>query len=47
LGRVGIVPDPRYLCTDAAKQPGLLRWAYERNRLQSEPEICSLVGIKP
>jgi uncharacterized protein len=40
LGRVGIVPDPRCLCTDAAKQPGFLNWAYERSRLQYEPEIC-------
>jgi uncharacterized protein len=47
LGRVGIVPDLKYLCTDAAKQPGLLNWAYERSRLQYEPEICRQWSIKP
>ena len=40
LRRVGIVPDPRYLCTDPAKAPELLNWAFERSRLQYEPEIC-------
>jgi uncharacterized protein len=46
LGRVGIVPDPRCLCTGAAKQPGLLNWAYERGRLQYEPEICRPMGYQ-
>jgi len=45
LGRVGIIPDLRYLCTDAAKQPGLLSWAYERSRLRYEPEICRHWGV--
>jgi uncharacterized protein len=40
LGRVGIIPDPRYLCTYAAKEPEFLSWAYERSCLQYEPEIC-------
>lgn len=30
LGRVGIRPDPQRLCTEAAKEPGLLEWAYRR-----------------
>jgi uncharacterized protein len=30
LGRVGITPDPRYLCTDEAKQPAVLAFAQER-----------------
>jgi uncharacterized protein len=30
LGRVGIVPDPRYLCTDAAKEPWMIEWAHIR-----------------
>jgi uncharacterized protein len=46
LGRVGIVPDPRYLCTEAAKQPELLNWAYERSSLQYEPEICRQWGYQ-
>ena len=40
LGRVGIVPDPLRLCTDAAKRPEFLNWAYERSCLQYEPELC-------
>ena len=31
LGRVGIRPDPRYLCTDAAKDEEFIRWAYQRS----------------
>jgi uncharacterized protein len=27
LGRVGIKPDTKYLCTDAAKQPDMIAWA--------------------
>jgi uncharacterized protein len=31
LGRVGIRPDPRRLCNDAARHPELLAEAYERS----------------
>ncbi|MCC6781322.1 MAG: hypothetical protein IT457_00655 [Planctomycetes bacterium] len=31
LGRVGVRPDPRRLCTAAARDPGLLDWAYRRS----------------
>jgi uncharacterized protein len=31
LGRVGIRPDPRYLCTAAARKPGMLAWSYHRS----------------
>jgi uncharacterized protein len=31
LGRVGIMPDPRYLCTNTAKNPTFLEAAYERS----------------
>lgn len=31
LGRVGIRPDPRRLCNDAARHPELLSEAYERS----------------
>jgi uncharacterized protein len=40
LGRVGIMPDPKYLCTTAAKKPQFLSWAYQRSYIQYEPEIC-------
>jgi uncharacterized protein len=32
LGRVYIKPDPKRMCTDAAKSQALLKWAYERSR---------------
>ncbi len=31
LGRVGIVPDPKYLCTEPAKDPEMINWAYKRS----------------
>jgi len=31
LGRVGIRPDPRRLCTEAARDPKLIEWAYRRS----------------
>jgi uncharacterized protein len=32
LGRVGIRPDLNLLCTDAAKSPKVLEWAWRRSR---------------
>lgn len=31
LGRIGIRPDPDLLCTDAARDPAMIKWAYERS----------------
>lgn len=31
LGRVGVVPNPKYLCTIPAKDPAFIRWAYDRS----------------
>jgi uncharacterized protein len=31
LGRVGIEPDAKYLCTDAAKDPVMMKSAYQRS----------------
>jgi uncharacterized protein len=31
LGRIGIRPNPRYLCTDAAKDPEMIEWAFRRS----------------
>lgn len=31
LGRVGIRPNPEYLCTAAAREPEILEWAYRRS----------------
>jgi uncharacterized protein len=33
LGRVGIQPNPQYLCTEVAKQAEILEWAYRRSQL--------------
>jgi uncharacterized protein len=32
LGRVGICPQPRYLCTEYARRPETIAWAYRRSR---------------
>jgi uncharacterized protein len=31
LGRIGIRPDPHYLCTTAARQPSMIEAAYQRS----------------
>lgn len=31
LGRVGVRPEPRRLCTDAARDPKTIEWAYQRS----------------
>jgi uncharacterized protein len=31
LGRVGIRPDPTYLCTAAARDTDMLTWSYRRS----------------
>jgi uncharacterized protein len=31
LGRVGIRPRAQYLCTDAARDPATIEWAYQRS----------------
>lgn len=37
LGRVAKVPDPKLLCTDAAKEKEMIDWAYTRSREQEVP----------
>jgi len=32
LGRIGIRPDPKHLCTEAAKDPQMIEWAWRRSR---------------
>jgi uncharacterized protein len=32
LGRVGVRPDVRHLCTSAAKDPVTISWAFDRSR---------------
>jgi uncharacterized protein len=46
LGRVGITPDPRYLCTAVAKRPETIRWADGRASLGVIPQfVCEEWGI--
>jgi uncharacterized protein len=39
LGRVGITPHPRRLCTKAAKHPDVIAWANRRARQDTVPEV--------
>jgi uncharacterized protein len=38
LGRVGKVPKPEYLCTDAAKSEEMIAWAYKRSVRGAVPD---------
>ena len=39
LGRVGITPHPRRLCTEVARRPGTIRWADGRATFRVVPEF--------
>jgi uncharacterized protein len=39
LGRVGITPDPNFLCTAAARNPEMIAWADGRASLRIVPEF--------
>ncbi len=39
LGRVGIKPNPNYLCTEAAKNPEIIEWAYQRSLTKTKDEL--------
>ncbi len=39
LGRVGIRPDPKYLCTVAARNSKMIDWAHSRAQSEFEPRI--------
>ena len=41
LGRVGILPSPRYLCTPAAKRPTMVDWAHTRSIKGYEPDFVT------
>ncbi|HUG94104.1 MAG TPA: hypothetical protein VML55_24955 [Planctomycetaceae bacterium] len=41
LGRVGMRPEPLYLCTPAAKDPAMIRWADGRGSMGFVPEIVT------
>ena len=41
LGRVGITPDPSWLCTEAAKRPEVIAWADGRARFGLVPECVT------
>jgi uncharacterized protein len=35
IGRIGVKPRARYLCTSAAKDPGIIEWAFRRSQQRS------------
>ncbi len=39
LGRVGIMPEPRRLCTDAAMTPEMIKWADGRASFEVVPDL--------
>ena len=39
LGRVGVKPNPRWLCTDMAKEVMTIEWAFERSIRHHVPEF--------
>ncbi len=39
LGRVGIIPNPDYLCTESAKRKEIIDWANERSAMRLLPEF--------
>jgi uncharacterized protein len=41
LGRVGIMPSPKYLCTRAAKSPAVVLWAHARSVEGYEPDFVT------
>jgi uncharacterized protein len=41
LGRVGITPDPRYLCTATAKERETIAWAHERAWREAAPKLVA------
>ena len=45
LGRVGKIPDPKFLCTEAAKDNKTIEWAIQRSISGYIPEI--LFGLGP
>ena len=38
LGRVGTIPDPKYLCTDTAKSKDMISWALENSHTGIIPD---------
>lgn len=45
LGRVGIAPHPRYLCTEPARRPETIAWAEERSRGGHVPDVVTRVWL--
>jgi uncharacterized protein len=45
LGRVGIVPNPKYLCTAAARTPAVIEWAHARAVAYHEPDLVAAWGV--
>jgi len=48
LGRIGVVPNPKYLGTAAARDPKMIAWAHARARREMVPDLTRTVwGVMP
>jgi uncharacterized protein len=47
LGRVGITPNPKYLCTDAGRDFGMMEWAHTRAVTEVRPAMVDTWNIPP
>lgn len=47
LGRVGIVPNPKYLGTKAARDPATIDWAHARAVAEVRPAVVGTWAIPP
>lgn len=45
LGRVGVIPNPKYLCTAAGKSYEMIAWAYPRSVAEVRPAVVGEWGI--
>ena len=45
LGRIGKIPDPKFLCTEAAKDLNTIEWATQRSISGHIPD--NLLGLDP
>ncbi|MBU0992963.1 MAG: hypothetical protein KJ737_10765 [Proteobacteria bacterium] len=48
LGRIGVRPDPKFLCTDAAKDEKMIDWSVARSKIRFSPSLIQTEwGIPP
>ena len=47
LGRVGSMPDPRYLCTEAGRSAAMIDWAHTRSVAEYTSPLLAEWGLTP